>query len=324
MGGTGHGTCVSPLGLHENYRFSVQVSDRRSGAYYSAVNPQDGDIAVPGHLQTLTGNATQVVLTFDGSSEAAFFNSVASIAAKSVFLFLVKGSGAQYFATIPLASSTTWDVAAYSATIVDRGGALSALFAAAVNGDILHLAVADTDSIDDPTSATPAVGPRNELPAAGAFGFPDAELFVFTGNTHPPYPMALVTDIAATPVHNWQNVQGVNGNYFNIFRGRRIDINFSMDYHINDIDLMFQERPPSGVHMHLRHLTEYGSAGFFVHSGQITSPPLQGANGTMMRQSVSYFANHWNGYRDAAIPESVYMHWHGDRITWHGDAMTRG
>lgn len=135
----------------------------------------------------------------------------------------------------------------------------------------------------------------------GAYSFPEAFLYAWTGVKQPADAIALLRDVSVVPFHEYENVQAVNGNYFNILRGKRVDVTFSVDFYVDtaiDLWAMFESRPSSGVHLNLQNISETPGhvAGIRTWSGQISSPAVAGGEYSMMRTQVSYFANQWEYY----------------------------
>lgn len=126
------------------------------------------------------------------------------------------------------------------------------------------------------------------------FTFNDGELYAWTGDTPSLNPVAFVTDIQATPVREWRNIQLLNGDYRNVLAGERVDAAFSVEYSLSAFWDFFEAT--GQVHLHIAHLREGASAGLYMYSGVIDSMPIQGADGGANRQSVQYHANEWSAY----------------------------
>lgn len=128
------------------------------------------------------------------------------------------------------------------------------------------------------------------------FGFNESELFVWQdGTPQPTESVGWAQNIQLNPAYQYNNLQNINGNYVNLYTGRRIDVSFTL-LHDDTLTLYTLAESQAGLSLEFRHMAEGRTTGIRMSEGRLTVLPQVGNAGEITQRTYQYHANIWTEY----------------------------
>lgn len=130
---------------------------------------------------------------------------------------------------------------------------------------------------------------------AEVFSWVEGQVYIWTGNSTVSAVNAYIQNTNCVEQYGWNNRRLVTGTYQDVLTGYRADVQIGAMF-TPDATIQKFARATALTHMHFRHSSLAGTAGYFLWSGRIDRIEHIGSEATPYVFNVAFHSNIVTGY----------------------------